>query len=835
MYKVIQKLLFLPLLLCSTEAATEGLRSVSDNLKNNSRSVVKITVTNADNRPATGTGFVWHSNEYLLTTFHTVINAKKIEVFYEQLGVSRSAELRSFSPDHDLALLKIKNPPEVVPLQVETRDIISGTNAFVLSFPRGISAILSRRLNVSELGSGSLQDILNNETLQELESAGLLSSNPKILNIEGPLTFGDSGAPIFDENGNKVIAVANGGLAGGAIDIAWGIPNKYFDSVLKEEAQGKADAINYEGIAILFANYSAKLNKISDLLDSSTKLKLGVLPAKLTSKLSELITPQLVQNILIESGSQLMNYELFSLTELPENVVDSELLGVDRILSPAFSLIEDQVRVNLQITDIHTGAVENIDSKFPWGSEFENELSKLWTKINRPLVIGEFEHDGEVVATKFSPSTKYLLSFTNKNSVYIWNLETKSLKAKLENRNFNTIWPYAHFSPNEQYLATWLNQDGKVTNVIYDLQTDQHIPEVAGQDDEQMKGFCTDNDTFYTFNEEENIVRKYVISSGLKLDIIASERQFILDSVSKDCDRLIIQYRERDSSTIGGLSVLEFAPEFSVFSVKDNDASFLNRIEAHDLSHYGDWYVSQNNWFVAKRNGEFLIYDFDGVEQESIQGTYVESINGNPDWISFLDEEKLYFRNVNSGEVVNEIVLGLNTGRSIVFSPSSRTFYLSDGQLSLYDFDSGFKRFSASNTYEGDFSTGGRYFTTWSGSPDTYKEGLSIYDIDNDKASRYEVEEFGLETDDLRYYGVVGNYVVIGSDLGDILLFDIELGEVVSVFSVSLPRTIFLRNLLEDGEQKKATRTELPAISISPDFRKLATPLGTKMSVWLFK
>ena len=59
--------------------------------------------------------------------------------------------------------------------------------------------------------------------------------NSNVVNFQGPLAPGLSGAPIFNKQG-QLIAIGNGGLMNGQIDISWGIPS-YKISMLEKSVE----------------------------------------------------------------------------------------------------------------------------------------------------------------------------------------------------------------------------------------------------------------------------------------------------------------------------------------------------------------------------------------------------------------------------------------------------------------------------------------------------------------------------------------------------------------------------------------------------------------------
>lgn len=139
-----------------------------------------------------GTCFAISSN-FLLTSYHVVKDAKNIRIrgINGKFDTTYSAELRYFDEEHDIAFLNISrnysNQKINIPYSIKQEPSDVGDNIFVLGYP------------------------LQNTMGQEIKlTTGIISSNSGFLGdttlfqISAPIQPGNSGGPLFDNNGNLI-------------------------------------------------------------------------------------------------------------------------------------------------------------------------------------------------------------------------------------------------------------------------------------------------------------------------------------------------------------------------------------------------------------------------------------------------------------------------------------------------------------------------------------------------------------------------------------------------------------------------------------------------------
>jgi S1-C subfamily serine protease len=134
---------------------------------------------------STGTGFFVSSQGHILTNHHVVDNCNSISVALNG-EVSQSARLVTSDSKNDLALLTTTGfkPSAVATMRLGVR---LGENVFVYGFP--LSGLLA--------SSG-------NFTTGSVTATAGLGDDTTMLQLSAPVQPGNSGGPVFDQNGNVV-------------------------------------------------------------------------------------------------------------------------------------------------------------------------------------------------------------------------------------------------------------------------------------------------------------------------------------------------------------------------------------------------------------------------------------------------------------------------------------------------------------------------------------------------------------------------------------------------------------------------------------------------------
>jgi len=213
-------------------------------------SVLITTAKCSGSRPIrSGSGFVWHSKSEVVTALHVVIGCQSITVT-SPMRANDIANVRisHVDPDHDLAMLKSPLDVGAPPLTVAATPYLSGSLA-AIGFPYGVTSASSTDLSERYVQGGSLSNILDSNDAARIASAHWPSLSEPVLNLEGHLVPGLSGAPVVNDQGS-IVGVADGGLKDGYVAISWAIKASAIAALLSKPQSSSATGNN---VADLFA------------------------------------------------------------------------------------------------------------------------------------------------------------------------------------------------------------------------------------------------------------------------------------------------------------------------------------------------------------------------------------------------------------------------------------------------------------------------------------------------------------------------------------------------------------------------------------------------------
>lgn len=167
-----------------------------------------ILVECQDGQHASGTGFVINPGGFILTCYHVVSDAKRMDICLSGTNYLRPLLYVAGSAQHDLALLWISDCNGALnwmPLITPNDDIPLGENIGLLGFPLGF-----------ELG------INVNYTQGIVNSLRTRNSIP-VLQIDAGATHGSSGGPVFRRSDGKVVGMVQAILDQKGILINWAL------------------------------------------------------------------------------------------------------------------------------------------------------------------------------------------------------------------------------------------------------------------------------------------------------------------------------------------------------------------------------------------------------------------------------------------------------------------------------------------------------------------------------------------------------------------------------------------------------------------------------------
>jgi hypothetical protein len=185
-----------------------------------------IYLITADGKAAL-TGFRANGTKGIITALHGVVGAKTITASSSKGRILRKPlTIAKFDLARDLALL---SSPELEALGDDGLAVGLGIDwqtlreVAVIGYPIGIDLKEIRSmLKVRQPPLDTLNNLLDPKTRLNLAKRGSPNPSIKVLNLQGPLLPGHSGAPILDSQ-DRVVAVGNGGLRGGTVGHGWAV------------------------------------------------------------------------------------------------------------------------------------------------------------------------------------------------------------------------------------------------------------------------------------------------------------------------------------------------------------------------------------------------------------------------------------------------------------------------------------------------------------------------------------------------------------------------------------------------------------------------------------
>ncbi|HET7438889.1 MAG TPA: trypsin-like peptidase domain-containing protein [Nitrospira sp.] len=171
-----------------------------------------------------GSGFVWNKQGHIVTNFHVIYGANSIKVTLGERSEYKAAVI-GVDPDHDLAVLQIQAPEEVLwPVTVGTsQDLRVGQKVLAIGNPFGLDHTLTTGV-VSALGRTIKS--LSNRTIEG------------VIQTDAAINPGNSGGPLLDGTGrvigvNTQIISPSGAFAGIGFAVPMDTVNRIVPELIK--------------------------------------------------------------------------------------------------------------------------------------------------------------------------------------------------------------------------------------------------------------------------------------------------------------------------------------------------------------------------------------------------------------------------------------------------------------------------------------------------------------------------------------------------------------------------------------------------------------------------
>jgi S1-C subfamily serine protease len=217
-----------------------------------------------------GSGFVWDDEGHIVTNWHVIQGAKKIEVTFVG-GKTFEAELIGEAPDKDLALLKIEDEiDDVKPLALGNSSKLKvGQSTIAIGNPFGLDHTLTTGV-VSSLG-------------REIDSPGGVKIRD-IIQTDAAINPGNSGGPLLDSSGrligvNTAIISPSGGYSG----IGFSIPVDALKWIIPELIKYGQVQRPTLGISIVQEQYKPDNSVgviVANVIEGGAADLAGVIPSK---------------------------------------------------------------------------------------------------------------------------------------------------------------------------------------------------------------------------------------------------------------------------------------------------------------------------------------------------------------------------------------------------------------------------------------------------------------------------------------------------------------------------------------------------------------------------
>ena len=137
-----------------------------------------------------GSGFIWDEDGHIVTNFHVIYQADRIEVMLSD-HQSYQAKVIGVAPGHDLAVLKVEAPKELCkPIPIgDSKGLQVGQKALSIGNPFGLDYSLTTGV-VSALG----------RSMRSIGGRNIYD----VIQTDAAINPGNSGGPLLDSSGNLI-------------------------------------------------------------------------------------------------------------------------------------------------------------------------------------------------------------------------------------------------------------------------------------------------------------------------------------------------------------------------------------------------------------------------------------------------------------------------------------------------------------------------------------------------------------------------------------------------------------------------------------------------------
>lgn len=206
---------------------------------------------------ATGSGFIYSEDGYIITNNHVVAEAESITVRMSN-GKEYPAKTIGTDPDTDIAVIKIEPDEPIVPVVLGDSDQVKvGQFAIAIGSPRQLEGSVSFG-HISALGR---------EGLDGLRVQGLRFQN--LIQTDAAINLGNSGGPLCDIEG-RVVGI-NTAIVWGANSIGFAVPINVAKDIVPQLIKDGRVTRGYLGVGIDDVNTYADAVSLPDMTGAFVK------------------------------------------------------------------------------------------------------------------------------------------------------------------------------------------------------------------------------------------------------------------------------------------------------------------------------------------------------------------------------------------------------------------------------------------------------------------------------------------------------------------------------------------------------------------------------------
>ncbi len=264
----------------------------------------------------TGSGFIWDEDGRIVTNYHVIENASRLEVTLADHSTWKGVVV-GVAPDKDIAVIQISAPKEELkPILIgEASDLRVGQKVFAIGNPFGLDQTMTTGI-VSALGR-EIKSVTG-RTIQG------------VIQTDAAINPGNSGGPLLDSAGRLIgINTAIFSPSGASAGIGFAVPVNTVNRVVPEII--KHGRVIRPGIGISIAN-----ERIAERLEIEGVLVININPGSAAEKAGLIGTSRYGDSIILGdiiefvNGHPVLNFDELS-TEFEKYLVGEEvLLGIIR-------------------------------------------------------------------------------------------------------------------------------------------------------------------------------------------------------------------------------------------------------------------------------------------------------------------------------------------------------------------------------------------------------------------------------------------------------------------------------------------------------------------------